>query len=303
MLMPERSFSSMEYRFGFGGHLKDDEIKGSGNSYDMGARLYDPRIGRTPTIDPLARQYPSTSPYAYVRNNPILRIDPTGKWDIEIHAYSDRSKYGYGIAIVKNRSGDVIARMTVRLEGTAGTDRFVTNANTPTGTYNIDGWADWSGINRTSYGPNHVLKMSPGSGQISETGRSGIHMHGGLQENADGTAVANPTLKKTHGCVRCYDTEISDLKTLTDQLMIDDPLETFGSTTITDDLVQRGGKYYTPDDIKTYENNVINKSSITGGLLNAKSKEDFMNTLNGGIQNHEKAVEEESTTLSPKGIN
>lgn len=34
------SFSKV-YRYGFNGYEKDDEIKGSGNSYDMGARLYD----------------------------------------------------------------------------------------------------------------------------------------------------------------------------------------------------------------------------------------------------------------------
>ncbi len=31
------------YRYGFNGMEKDDEISGSGNSYDFGARTYDPR--------------------------------------------------------------------------------------------------------------------------------------------------------------------------------------------------------------------------------------------------------------------
>ena len=66
-------------RYGFSGHEKDDEIKGSGNHYNMGARLYDPRIGRTPTIDPAANEYPFVSPYAYVLNNPINAVDPDGK--------------------------------------------------------------------------------------------------------------------------------------------------------------------------------------------------------------------------------
>ncbi|MGM0613621.1 MAG: hypothetical protein ACQESM_08945, partial [Bacteroidota bacterium] len=30
------------YRFGFNGMEKDDEVKGGGNSYDFGARLYSP---------------------------------------------------------------------------------------------------------------------------------------------------------------------------------------------------------------------------------------------------------------------
>ena len=45
---------------------------------DYGARFYDPAIGRFPTIDPLALIYSNINPYAYVKNNPINLIDPTG---------------------------------------------------------------------------------------------------------------------------------------------------------------------------------------------------------------------------------
>ena len=58
---------------------KDDEIKGSGNSYDFGARIYDPRVGRWLACDPLAAKYPNLSPYNFVGNSPILFIDPNGK--------------------------------------------------------------------------------------------------------------------------------------------------------------------------------------------------------------------------------
>jgi len=44
--MPGRSFNSNSYKYGFNGKEKDDEVKGNGNSYDFGARIYDPRIGR-----------------------------------------------------------------------------------------------------------------------------------------------------------------------------------------------------------------------------------------------------------------
>ncbi len=45
MVMPNRNGSSDSYRYGFNGMEKDDEIKGNGNSYDFGARIYDPRVG------------------------------------------------------------------------------------------------------------------------------------------------------------------------------------------------------------------------------------------------------------------
>jgi len=39
-------------------------------------------LARFTSIDPKASKYPSVSPYAYVRNNPLLRIDPDGLTDI-----------------------------------------------------------------------------------------------------------------------------------------------------------------------------------------------------------------------------
>jgi RHS repeat-associated protein len=67
-----------KYRFGFNNMEKDDEIKGQGNSYDFGNRIYDPRLGRWLSPDPYEVRYPSTSTYAYALNNPIFLIDPSG---------------------------------------------------------------------------------------------------------------------------------------------------------------------------------------------------------------------------------
>ncbi|MFT3884721.1 MAG: RHS repeat-associated core domain-containing protein [Flavobacteriales bacterium] len=68
------------YRWGFNGMEKDDEVHGSvGTSYDFGARLYDPRVGRWLSLDPAARDYPTLSPYVFVANSPIAFVDPDGK--------------------------------------------------------------------------------------------------------------------------------------------------------------------------------------------------------------------------------
>jgi RHS repeat-associated protein len=77
--MAGRKFSSGAYRFGFNGMEKDDEMKGNGNSYDFGARLYDSRVGRWLAVDPLAAEYPESSPYNGIGNNPILFIDADGR--------------------------------------------------------------------------------------------------------------------------------------------------------------------------------------------------------------------------------
>jgi RHS repeat-associated protein len=87
MVMPEREYYTERYRFGFGGHEKDSEIKGEGNSVDMGARMLDTRIGRTGSLDPKMGLYPGISPYAYALNTPVNAIDPDGKLVIFVNGY------------------------------------------------------------------------------------------------------------------------------------------------------------------------------------------------------------------------
>ena len=49
------------------------------DTYDYGARQYDPILGRWDRVDPLCEKYYSISPYAYCANNPVNAIDPDGK--------------------------------------------------------------------------------------------------------------------------------------------------------------------------------------------------------------------------------
>lgn len=54
-------------------------MKGEGNSYDFGARMYDSRIGRWLSKDPLESKYVSFSPFVAMVNNPIAFYDPNGE--------------------------------------------------------------------------------------------------------------------------------------------------------------------------------------------------------------------------------
>ena len=237
-------------RYGFNGKEKEKEL----GALDFGARMYDAQTGRWMSLDPYADQYSGWSPYVFVRSNPILRVVPSGNWDVEVHVYKDREKYGYGIAIVKDRNGNIVQTFTVRVEGAAGVDRMKTNANTPLGVYDIPDKNMWiSGGNRGSYGPNPRLKLDGLSGEIVESGRDNIRMHGGRQEIFDeksGTWIPNPNpkLKRTNGCMRCHDTDIKSMKEITDNLTQNDPLETGGTLTITDDLVESGGNFILPTE-------------------------------------------------------
>jgi RHS repeat-associated protein len=74
-----RKSSAGEYRYSFNGMEKDDEVKGNGNQLDYGARMYDSRLGRWLSIDPLAIKYPFASPYNMSLNNPILFKDYDGR--------------------------------------------------------------------------------------------------------------------------------------------------------------------------------------------------------------------------------
>ncbi len=71
--------SGEKYPYGFNGKYKDNEWAGKGNHYDYGARFYDPRIARWLSIDPLAADYQSKTPYNFGLNNPIFFLDHGGK--------------------------------------------------------------------------------------------------------------------------------------------------------------------------------------------------------------------------------
>jgi len=65
---------------------------------DYGARMYMPEIGRWGVMDPLAQLYYSTSPYAYVVNNPINAYDIDGRKIIYVNGYFSRILNMAGLA-------------------------------------------------------------------------------------------------------------------------------------------------------------------------------------------------------------
>ena len=90
-----------KYRYGFNGEEKDDETNVNGGSYDFGERIYDGRLGRWLSLDPLSIKFPFESHYCYVSNNPIIYKDIEGK-----------SKYITLISIFVDEKGNETSRTT-----------------------------------------------------------------------------------------------------------------------------------------------------------------------------------------------
>ncbi|MCU0423974.1 MAG: hypothetical protein MUC81_14320, partial [Bacteroidia bacterium] len=66
------------YRFGYNGAENDIEINVDYTVYAFEARIYDSRLGRFFSVDPLTAKYPIWSPYCFAGNSPIALIDYKG---------------------------------------------------------------------------------------------------------------------------------------------------------------------------------------------------------------------------------
>jgi len=63
------------YSFTFNGKEKDREVDGQ---QDYGMRIYDKRLSRFKSVDPITKEYPNLTPYQFASNNSIAGIDLDG---------------------------------------------------------------------------------------------------------------------------------------------------------------------------------------------------------------------------------
>ena len=77
MTEPGRSWNSSDYRFGYTGHEKENDL--AEGVYTTEYRLLDTRLGRWLSVDKLWTDYPELGSYVYCAGNPMVFWDPDGK--------------------------------------------------------------------------------------------------------------------------------------------------------------------------------------------------------------------------------
>ena len=83
------------------------------NTYDYGARQYNPVTARWDRMDPLCEKYYSVSPYVYCGGNPIMLVDPDGR-EIWVHYYDmDGQKQSFQYAAGMQCNVDNSAAQTI----------------------------------------------------------------------------------------------------------------------------------------------------------------------------------------------
>ncbi|MFN0201243.1 MAG: RHS repeat-associated core domain-containing protein [Bacteroidia bacterium] len=78
MEKPSMVWDKGAYRYGYQGQEMDNEIQGIGNAISYEYRITDPRTGRFYSVDPLSKDYPYNSCYAFSENRVIDGIDLEG---------------------------------------------------------------------------------------------------------------------------------------------------------------------------------------------------------------------------------
>ena len=107
-LVPNRHRSTDDYRYGFQGQEKDDELKGEGNSLNYTFRMHDPRVGRFFATDPLEKKYPWYSPYQFSGNRLIDMIELEGLEPAQAGNREGQKGDAFDDRLITDNPGDIL---------------------------------------------------------------------------------------------------------------------------------------------------------------------------------------------------
>jgi RHS repeat-associated protein len=156
--MPGRSINLGNYRYGFNGKENDNEVKGEGNQQDYGMRIYDPRIGKFLSVDPLSMNFPYYTPYQFAGNKPIIAIDLDGAEEAIRINYHSQKEVKTQLILVNDKI----------LQGYAQGlwNRLIPY---PNGKFNKDNTTFVRGLNDYTYGNKDYsyIQLRPSTGQLT----------------------------------------------------------------------------------------------------------------------------------------
>lgn len=112
---------------------KDDEVKGSGNSYTTHFRQYDPRIVRWTSLDPAVAKYPNQSPCVAFNNNPIFYTDPFGDDPPEKLSGGQKFKNWISGNSYKNKANNYAVENNIDVKNISASENSITISE-----YNIE---------------------------------------------------------------------------------------------------------------------------------------------------------------------
>ena len=222
-----RSASSYGNQRGFTGYYLDAET----GLYYARSRMYSAGLGRFMGRDPMRLTRfdgPSSGDGYYDGMNLYMgyfvpgMLDPDGMAVCHVFVYLPKDRTKAGDMFVYNDKGVLRCYFPVRGDGSGG-GPLDHNGDTPTGTYKgkvIP--ANPGGGANGPYGNNERVALEPQSGQAQEAqdaGRSGLQIHGGRQDRAQGKTgttydpeSGDPKKGQkfkcpmgTHGCLRTYE--------------------------------------------------------------------------------------------------
>jgi len=194
-------------RFAFNGKENDNEVKGIGNQQDYGFRIYDTRIAKFLSVDPLTKDYPWYTPYQFAGNKPIWAVDLDGKEEFFATDYFDVNGVLYKtvITLASDRGikedvhtvyrSSVYTNVSTDQNGNA-TTTFVKFYNGAKSAQNVGGDAF---ATNTEY-EKALGRNANATPKITRyTGTFPISINGGAIQAADGEGYTPITLHVNHG--------------------------------------------------------------------------------------------------------
>lgn len=149
--MSGRTYSATSaYQYRFNGKEQDSAINGNGVDYDYGFRIYDSRIGKFLSVDPLIRKYPELTSYQFASNSPLENLDLDG---LEKLSYLERNSSHTFVDAVGNLPGNTVVTAWNALAGTwnkvVDYGNAIFNSADPVAGFNEQVSKDWHSIRKS----------------------------------------------------------------------------------------------------------------------------------------------------------